>query len=79
MPKYISERGPVGICDRCRFKFPLGKLKPDRDKPSLRVCADCNDEPDPYKLPPAKAERINLPFARPEEPLVMPEDVESQE
>lgn len=76
MSKYISDKGPIGICDRCKFKFPLNKLKADRDKPGLRVCDDCNDAKDPYRLPPAKAEKLSLPFSRPDEPLVVPQDTE---
>lgn len=50
----------VGICDRCRQKFPIGELKPDRDNPGLLVCAKDNDELDRYKLPPRVPETLTL-------------------
>lgn len=50
----------VGICDRCRRKFPIDELKPDRDNPGLLVCRDDNDEIDRYKLPPRQTESITL-------------------
>jgi len=59
----------IGICDRCKRKFPLGELKPDRNSPGLRVCKDDNDEFDPYRLPPRQADRLVLPFTRPDVPL----------
>ena len=72
MPKYISSGKPIGICDRCKFKFELRELKADRDKPGLRVCNDCNDLKDPYRLPAPKPENITVKYPRPDEPLVCP-------
>ena len=79
MPKYISSGKPIGICDRCKFKFELRKLKPDRNAPGLRVCDDCNDLKDPYQLPPPKPEKISLAYPRPDEPLVCPPPPEEEE
>lgn len=56
----------VGICDRCKRKFPIGDLKPDRDTPGLLVCDDDNDERDRYKLPPRKPDAILLRTIRPD-------------
>ena len=72
MPLYLSGKGPIGICDRCKFKFPLSELKPDRDKPGLRVCDDCNDLKDPWKLKPPTLEKISLPFVRKDTTLICP-------
>lgn len=73
MSLYIDTRGKpnvaVGICDRCRLKYPNVELRPDRDSPGLVVCDGCNDTLDPYKLAPRKTEDITLRYPRPEEPL----------
>ncbi len=73
MPKFLNTFGnavlAIGICDRCRFKFPLTKLRKDPDDPGLRVCADCRDELDPYKLPAKSADRVAIRYARPDTPL----------
>lgn len=74
MPRYIDTRGKaslaIGICDRCKFKFPIVELIPDGDKPGLRVCLDCSDGFDPYRLPARQTEDITVQYPRPEEPLV---------
>lgn len=76
MPLFINPLGNptfgVGICDRCKFKFPLHELHPDRNTPGLKVCDADNDEFDPYRLPSPGSDHINLPFVRPDEPLVIP-------
>lgn len=59
----------IGLCDRCRRKFPLMQLRPDPNSPGLRVCEDDMDQFDPYRLPARQSERINLPFVRPDEPI----------
>jgi len=56
----------VGICDRCRKKFPIDELRPDRDTPGLLVCRDDNDERDRYKLPQRKPESVSLRNIRPD-------------
>lgn len=57
----------IGICDRCRRKFPLAQLIPDGNLPGLRVCKDDSDLYDPYRLPVRRADNIHLPFVRPDE------------
>lgn len=73
MPLFLDTRGKtyaaVAICDRCRVKYPLGDLGPDPNAPGLRVCKECTDELDPYRLPARQTERITLPFVRPDAPL----------
>ena len=60
----------IGICDRCKLKFPIGDLIPDRDKPGLLVCRKDNDVKDPWKLPfVPKDANIGLPRARPDTPI----------
>lgn len=56
----------IGICDRCKRKFPIDELRRDRDNPGLLVCDEDNDEKDPYKLPPRKSENISLRNIRPD-------------
>lgn len=50
----------IGLCDRCKKKFPIDELKPDRDNPGLLVCFKDNDEVDRYKLPPRVPENVTL-------------------
>lgn len=73
MPKFLNTLGlsslGVGICDRCKFKFPLVDLMPDTNIPGLRVCAKCTDQYDPYRLGQNLDDRISLQFVRPDEKL----------
>lgn len=73
MPVFLDTTGNsnlgIGICDRCSFKFPIGELHSDPNTPGLKVCVDCIDEYDPYRLPARKTEDITLPFYRPDVPV----------
>ena len=73
MPLFLDTRGQpyaaIGCCDRCKIKYPLGALGPDPNAPGLRVCKECTDQLDPYRLPARQTERITLPFVRPDTPL----------
>ena len=64
-----GQSSSVGICDRCHLKFYLTELGPDGDIPGLRVCKDCKDPKDRYKLPPRVTEDISLRVVRPDEKL----------
>lgn len=59
----------IGLCDRCKRKFPLAELLRDPNSPGLRVCVEDRDQFDPWRLPARQSERINLPFVRPDEPM----------
>ena len=61
--------GAVEICDRCHFKRFLSSLIGDPNAPGLRVCPDCADVFDPWRLPARRPENITLRFPRPDEPL----------
>lgn len=78
MPIFLDTSGRstlgIGICDRCKMKFSLEELQPDRNIPGLRVCAADNDEFDPWRLPAIQDDRLNLPFMRPDLPLDVPAD-----
>lgn len=56
----------IAICGRCSLKKPYKELRADGDNPALRVCSDCRDERDPYKLPSRKLEAYLLRFPRPD-------------
>lgn len=64
MTRFLNTTGKstlgVGICDRCRKKFPIDELRPDRDNPGLLVCQKDNDQVDRYKLPARKPESLTL-------------------
>jgi len=67
----VSTKGScaIGICDRCHFKVPYDTLQPDGNSPGLRVCPDCSDVKDPWRLPARKTENITLRYPRPDENL----------
>ena len=73
MSRYLDTRGEsvltIAVCDRCKLKMSLTKLSADRNSPGLRVCPDCNDEFDPWRLPARQAENITVSNPRPDEPL----------
>lgn len=73
MAKFLDTRGrssiAIAICERCSTKTPIVDIAADRDSGGLRVCGPCNDEVDPYKLPPRSPENIALQYPRPDEPL----------
>ena len=59
----------LGICSRCSCKFFLEDLYSDPNTPGLKVCIDDLDDYDPYRLAPRQADRITLPFYRPDQDL----------
>ena len=59
----------IGICDRCKIKMSIEDLFSDPNTPGLKVCVDCLDLYDPYRLPARQTENISLPFTRPDNPL----------
>jgi hypothetical protein len=73
MPVFLDPTGKttfgIGICARCSCKFFLEDLYSDPNSPGLKVCIDDLDDYDPYRLAPRQADRITLPFYRPDEPL----------
>lgn len=68
---YLDTRGKqwlaIGLCDRCKRKFPLEELWSDPNSPALKVCRNDLDEYDPYRLPSRTSEQIALRYARPDE------------
>lgn len=71
MPKFLNTIGlsslAIGICDRCKFKYPYSELRPDGNIPGLRVCGNgCSDSFDPYRLAMRQPEKISLRFPRPD-------------
>lgn len=75
MPVFLNTLGRstlgIGICDRCKFKFPLEELQPDPNIPGLRVCAKDADQFDPWRLPALQDDRLVLPFVRPDESIAL--------
>ena len=64
----------IGICQRCQFRFPLHMLQDDPNIPNFKVCAADRDDFDPYRMVARPADKIQLPFVRPDVALVTPED-----
>lgn len=61
----------IGICARCARVFPLAQLLSDPNAPGLMVCKDDQDVLDPYRLPARTEDQIVLPFARPDEAIIV--------
>ena len=59
----------IAICQRCQRKKAYTALRPDSNQPGLRVCAECWDLKDPYRLPARQTEDISLRFPRPDVPI----------
>ena len=66
---YASGDLTIAVCDRCRKKLPYKALRADGQAPGLRVCSDCCDVKDPYRLPARKSEAIALQKPRPDTSL----------
>ena len=66
---YASGRLSMAICDRCNFKMPYMALSADANTPGLRVCDDCKDQKNPWRLPPIIPDAIALRWSRPDTPL----------
>lgn len=66
MTSFSSGRLAIAVCDRCNLKMPYRALRADGDQPGLRVCKDCRDNKDPYKLPQRQMDRYLLKFPRPD-------------
>lgn len=75
MPLFLDPTGNstfgIGICARCQKKMFLHELYSDPNTPGLKVCIDDLDEYDPYRLAPRQADRIDLPFYRPDQDLTV--------
>lgn len=56
----------IAICDRCKFKFQYRELMADGDSPGLRVCRECRDVRDPYRLPRPPEKPITMKYPRPD-------------
>jgi len=56
----------IAICDRCRTKLPYQMLRPDGNSPGLKVCGECWDTIDPYRLPPRQPDPLTLQHPRPD-------------
>lgn len=73
MEGYLDTRGmaylAIAICDRCKIKYPLADLFSDGNIRSLKVCLQCRDDYDPWRLPAAHGEVISLMYPRPDVPI----------
>lgn len=59
----------IAICGRCKMKRAYSDLVSDVNAPGLRVCPECADNLDPYRLPARAADKITIQYPRPDEPL----------
>lgn len=61
-----SDKAAIAVCDRCNFKMKITELRADGNTPALRVCVDCWDPIDPWRLPPLRPDTIALQKPRPD-------------
>lgn len=77
MPKYIDTRGEsklaVAICPRCRMKRKYVDLVMDPNTKMMVCRFDCQDEFDPYRMPPRGPDDVTLQYPRPDEELINPD------
>ena len=80
MSLYLNTSGQssaaIATCDRCHLKVAYSTLVADGNSPGLRVCPECSDDLDPWRLPARQSENISLRYPRPDEPLTVAEDEE---
>jgi len=74
MPVFLDTSGnsvlSIGVCARCKFKFPSVRLKSDPNAPGLMCCDEgCLDQYDPWRLAARGPDQIALRFARPDTDL----------
>ncbi len=74
MPRYLDTSShsniAIAICQRCSRKVPYDSLRKDPNN-GLRVCSECVDLYDPWRLPSRKTENIALRYPRPDEQLAI--------
>lgn len=68
-----SGRFALFVCDRCAFEYPYREARADGNSPGLRVCPQCRDNIDPYRLPARQPDPIALRYPRPEEDIAIEE------
>lgn len=73
MSLYLDTSGhasrAVALCDRCHVKVPYSTLVADGNSPGLRVCPECSDRLDPWRLPARQSEDITLRYPRPDDTM----------
>jgi hypothetical protein len=73
MSLYLDTAGhasrAIAVCDRCHLKVPQSTLVADGNAPGLKVCPECSDNLDPWRLPARHGEDITIRYPRPDEPL----------
>lgn len=66
---YSSGRLAIAVCGRCSVKMPYNQLMSDGNNRDLKVCADCRDNIDPYRLAPRQPDAYILRNPRPDRNL----------
>lgn len=63
---FAPGRLAIAICGRCSCKMPYSALMMDGNIKGLRVCAECRDNIDPYRLTPRQPDAFVLRNPRPD-------------
>lgn len=63
---YSTGRIAIAVCGRCSIKVPYTELRSDGNIRSLKVCGECRDMIDPYKLAPRQPDVFLLKDPRPD-------------
>lgn len=64
----------IAICQRCGLQYPYLELSDDPNIKGLRVCCECKDQYDPWRLPAPPPDALQLRWPRPDVPLDTPND-----
>lgn len=64
----------IAICQRCWLQYDYKQLSEDPNIKGLRVCQDCKDQFDPWRLAPPPPDPLQLRRPRPDTPLDVPDD-----
>ena len=68
LPVRTKGTASIAICARCNMKMYYDDLTTDPNN-GLKVCKDCRDLYDPWRLSARKTENISLNYPRPDQEL----------
>jgi len=66
---FSTGRIAIAVCGRCSVKVPYRDLMSDGNYRELKVCSECRDEIDPYRLAPRQPDSYILRNPRPDRSL----------
>ena len=74
LPVRIQGSAAIAVCARCNMKMYYSDLQTDPNN-GLKVCKDCKDLRDPWRLPARKTENISLQHPRPDVDIALAQPI----